>query len=205
MFQDEEGQSICKPCTAGYYCLGETSKPIICPQGSYCPSNDTIGSNFPVRCPPGTFGAGLGLESLSHCSDCLPGHYCAQAGLSFPDGLCDPGYYCSGGAYESAPTDDSTGGLCSPGGYCDIGSRAPINCPPGTYYEGEGARSAYDCQPCDAGQYCLGSGSPTPDGDCDPGYYCPVGSQVASQVATEPGYYAPAGQAEPILCAEGYY
>jgi len=99
----------------------------------------------PLPCPVGTFGAALGLTLASECTACLAGHYCAQAGLTFPDGLCDPGYYCTGGASTSAPTDGTTGNICEVGGYCEMGSRAAATCPPGTYNGEEGAKSRYEC------------------------------------------------------------
>ena len=38
-------------------------------------------------------------------------------GQTSPDGLCDPGYYCSSGAKVPNPTDD-TGNVCPVGGFC---------------------------------------------------------------------------------------
>lgn len=72
-------------------------------------------------CPLGTYGNDTSLRKISDCSDCTPGYYCDQRGLTAPADLCDPGYYCLDGSYTSAPSapgsplsSDETdiGGLC---------------------------------------------------------------------------------------------
>lgn len=40
---------------------------------------------------------------------CTPRMFCAAYGLSEPNGTCDAGYYCVGGAETSSPTDGATG------------------------------------------------------------------------------------------------
>lgn len=79
---------------------------------------------------------------------CPPGYYCEGEGNSEPTGLCDAGWFCTGGAYEARPivignysTIDicsclelnMTGGKCQPGFYCPEGSSAPISCTAGMY------------------------------------------------------------------------
>jgi hypothetical protein len=86
-----------------------------------------------------------------------------------------------------------------------MGSRTPLNCPPGTYRDAPGAKSKYDCKACEPGQYCLGAGLPRPDGDCLPGYYCPLGSRSRYQYTTLPGFFSLAKQAAPSPCLVGEY
>ena len=200
-YQDERAKGACKPCPAGATCTGATFRPLVCPPGRYCPA----GAREPQLCPPGTFSAAVGRVAPTDCSPCLAGHYCAQGGLEFPDGLCDPGYYCIAGAASSAPTDGVTGSACPQGGYCELGSRAPELCPPGTYNGETGGRSRYDCTACPPGKYCPGTSNPAPAGDCAAGYYCPGKSQTPTQLTTLPGYYSEAGWGAPLPCPPGTY
>lgn len=75
----------------------------------------------PEPCPVGTYGNTTGVRQISDCTDCTPGYYCDQRGLTNPSGLCDPGYYCLDGSYTSAPSapgsplsadETDIGGLC---------------------------------------------------------------------------------------------
>ena len=91
-----------------------------CPVGSYCP----LGSQLPLACPPGTFNSKMGMNSLSDCTACTPGHYCAGFNLSHVSGVCDPGYYCSGGSTVPNPIHES-GGICPEAAYCPAGTAFP--------------------------------------------------------------------------------
>lgn len=86
-----------------------------------------------------------------------------------------------------------------------MGSRSPVNCPPGTYSDTPGAKSKFDCKACDAGKYCLGAGKPQPDGDCLPGYYCPLQSKSMYEYTTLPGYYSKAAADRQTPCETGKY
>ena len=44
---------------------------------------------------------------------------------------CDQGFYCSGAANTSAPTDGVTGDVCPSGTYCPVGTDYPKDCPDG--------------------------------------------------------------------------
>ena len=46
---------------------------------------------------------------------------------------CSEGWYCSGGATQSMPSDPAEGGPCLSGTYCPGGSDAPTNCTAGYY------------------------------------------------------------------------
>jgi len=129
MYQDLIDQTSCKTCIQGYYCNEVQILPILCPQGSYCPA----GTSTPSKCQRGTYGASMGIYDITQCSKCSPGAFCTQVGLTSPDGLCDPGFYCKEGATVPNPTDDTTGNVCLVGGFCEYGSKLAQSCPPGTY------------------------------------------------------------------------
>lgn len=50
-----------------------------------------------------------GAVSIEVCQPCLPGHYCAEVGLSSPSGLCNPGFYCVEGSRMATPWGNTTG------------------------------------------------------------------------------------------------
>ena len=72
----EDTAPKCKICTAGYVCLGSTTKEFPtdiyidkgyeCPRGHYCPS----GSYSSKRCPRGTFNKFKKMKSLEDCNKC---------------------------------------------------------------------------------------------------------------------------------------
>ena len=66
-------------------------------------------------------------------------------------GPCDAGYYCSGGASVSAPTDGITGDICPTGSYCPIGTGTAELCPPGTFSNTTGNEAEGDCEQCTPG------------------------------------------------------
>ena len=124
----------------------------------------------------GTYGNITNASTVAECPRCSPGRFCDRAGISSPcvqflchglslratlspcpspcsTGLCDQGYYCSGGSPISAPGSlpgieapwvaslGFYGAICPAGGYCPSGSYQPSACPPGTYLNttGEGS------------------------------------------------------------------
>ena len=66
---------------------------------------------------------------------------------------CDAGYYCSGGAFISAPTDQVTGDICPPGSYCPVGTGVPQPCPLGTFSSQSGNQAVSACEQCTSGEY----------------------------------------------------
>ncbi|KAK3579705.1 hypothetical protein CHS0354_031226 [Potamilus streckersoni] len=183
-YQDELGQSTCKNCPAGYYCLANstdyTDKP--CPAGYYCPDGTTRANQYP--CSSGTYNPAEKQTNVSACKSCDPGKYCQTTGLQQPTGNCTAGYYCLGGSTAAMPSISAQGGYCSSGYYCPEGSVAPINCPGGMYCGA--TRLAAPSGNCTQGYYCVGNATlPNPsDGIkgnyCPKGYYCPQGSQTAT-------------------------
>lgn len=83
------------------------------------------------------------------------GHFCEQTGLAEPSGLCDSGFYCSGGSKVAAPSGLG-GNMCLNGTYCPEGSSSPT--------------------PCDPGKYCSTDQLATSTGFCLAGYFCSAGA-----------------------------
>ncbi|CDW74865.1 cast multi-domain protein [Stylonychia lemnae] len=200
-YNNQTQQSACKSCPAGFFCNETFIHPQICPQGHYCP--DKV--HEPLKCPVGTFGAALGYKDSASCQTCPPGQYCSQQGISSPDGLCDPGYYCKGGAKVPNPTDGNTGDVCQKGGFCEYGSKRIKECPPGTFNDKVKAKTQTDCRACLPGNYCQGSNLSIPTGMCEAGYYCPAGSTDKRQNPAEPGYFTKEGASSQEICEYGYY
>ena len=204
----EGGSSLtsCGNCPAGEYCPSGSSSGIQCSSGHYCPEN----SAAPVPCPAGTFSTALGLSAAlgaNGCTACDPGSYCAISGATAVTGLCDAGFFCSGGATSPRPTDEATegGDICPMGAYCPEGSDSPMLCAAGTYNPVSGASDSAACVNCDAGMFCTVSGSATPTGLCVAGFVCAEGSSSGTAVPAGPGSFAPAGSAQAIPCPVGTY
>ena len=209
----------CTECISGFYCDEEgLALPKDCPQGYFC----VAGSTIPQPCPLGTYGNDTGLRRSTDCTPCPGGYYCDGIGRTEPAGPCDPGFYCREKAYTSAPPDGPTGGVCPIGGYCPAASAFPTACVPGKYSASPGAKTQYDCVPCDPGNFCAGSSSGGANAPCAAGYFCTGGSAVPTQHETQPGHYSqegffkqepcPRGTYQPaarsascLLCLQGYY
>ena len=91
----------CTDCVEGHYCyLNTTDYSInICPSGHYCPQATTDDAEFP--CPAGTYNNLTGSINDDACLSCPGGEYCAGVGNTYPTGLCDAGWYCSGGTIQA--------------------------------------------------------------------------------------------------------
>ncbi|XP_026534414.1 neurogenic locus notch homolog protein 4-like [Notechis scutatus] len=178
------------PCSAGYYCLAGASIPTpmkdllgnICPRGHYCPK----GSGTPQPCPLGFYSNSTGNTKLEDCLLCRAGYFCDGTGLVSPAGLCDLGFYCSGGAVSPRPDlVTSKGGRCPPGHYCVMGSDRPQPCPAGKYNPFWGMDQCLDCP---EGAYCdIGSANYT---HCPAGHYCPKNTKFSTQFPCPRGTYS---------------
>ncbi|KAL4216939.1 hypothetical protein ACF0H5_023398 [Mactra antiquata] len=184
-------------CDAGYYCQEGTSSPHPdsqgpCPAGHYCPT----GSTNPSPCPLGTYRQEVKGQSMTDCTMCLPGMYCAGEGLAAPTGDCDAGYYCYSGSSSPQPDgSDVTGGLCPAGYYCPMGSATPIACTVGTYASLTGQSS---CLVCPAGHFCPLQGATVPM-QCPAGYYSDITGQTTC-ILCPVGHYCLAGSTSPTQC-----
>ncbi|ESP01226.1 hypothetical protein LOTGIDRAFT_111743, partial [Lottia gigantea] len=94
--------------------------------------------------------------------------------------------------------------LCPAGGYCPAGSAIGIPCPFGKYSKSPGAKTEFDCIPCDPGFFCSGSSR-----DCSARYICLGGSStptptdgITGSLCPE-GQYCPKGTPAPIPCPLG--
>ncbi|GMF22634.1 unnamed protein product [Phytophthora lilii] len=206
-----QSEEDCALCVSGSYCPIGTAYPIACPAGYYC----RTGISSPEPCPIGTYANATGLRTVDDCLACPPGMYCDATALTVPRGLCDPGYYCTLGAYTSAPmnyesilfgvSNRHTGDQCPQGAYCPLGSSTPTLCPPGTYNNFTGLESVGQCVPCPPGEYCETPGLLLPTGSCHPGYYCTGGAAVPTQMETPAGSFSLDGATVPSPCPPGQY
>ena len=169
-FQDEEGQSVQKPCPAGSYCAFV--------------GNDLAADNLD-KCETGTYFPDEGLTQIDTAQNCLycePGYYCNEIGMSQkPSELgnqCSEGYKCPAG--NVAPNEDP----CADGFYCPAGSWRELLCQAGNYCE-----AGIDKGSCDQGYYCPpGSSLPT-EKDCPAGHFCAANSR--SPTECDIGTYQP--------------
>nr|XP_054760934.1 uncharacterized protein LOC129267226 [Lytechinus pictus] len=233
-----EAENITEPtglCSPGYYCVlraytpqpdGSDSTGGPCEQGTYC----TEGSSYPTHCPKGTFGHVDRLPAESNCTDCWPGYYCNEVGLTEPNGTCYPGFYCSLAAIEPNPNGQSYGDVCPVGHFCPEGSYAPEPCPAGTYQPHDMMTNDSACLPCTPGMYCNTTGQAAETGECyDLDIITPPVAQAASfqplafrgvnsgqvpihltwaqgECKTCPaGYYCPSGTDTPQACPAGTF
>ena len=226
LFQPSYGQSECIECPEGYYCdPAETADnntvydslpkmgtvlPALCPIGHVCPS----GTRFAIQnpCPRGTYSGMMGLVNTSQCLSCPPGMYCADMGLSDPNGFCSPGYNCILGSSSPQPIDGTTGSICPRGSVCPLGTRFSIPCPSGTFSNSTGLTNMSECTPCLAGAYCSTPGLIEPTGICSPGYFCRGGASQPDPFNSSfgggncpMGFFCPQGARSPMACPAGTF
>jgi hypothetical protein len=180
---------------SGYFCDGiSTSTYFPCPQGFYCPAGTGI---VLPRCPIGTYAHTDKLTAASDCTQCDPGSFCSQLGLTAPETPCAAGYVCEQGSedeYGTTPTNPG-GYPCPLGHHCPASSSAGTPCPPSTFNPSFAATSTADCLYCTPGSFCATYGLPAPTGPCAAGYVCPLGSATATPSSTSltSGYAPPDG------------
>ena len=133
----------------------------MCLHGTYCPPRSAV----QTQCPAGTYNPNVTGTSMDACSVCGVGHYCeagSEAQTECPRGTfgneiglsecltCKSGYFQ--GKEGQAACE-----ACPVGGYCeDVGAvqARPTPCPPGTWSNKTGLKSALECDPCQAGSWC---------------------------------------------------
>ena len=219
------GQKSCLSCPVGYYCPNSsmvTYEHTICPVGHFCP----LQSQYPQRCPIGTYSNDIGLSLQSQCLPCTPGSFCSSSGLHEVTGPCAAGYYCTVGAQLSThdTIPDLTGGQCPEGHYCPENTAYPIQCPAGTYMSSSANTgelyfngTQIFCDLCSAGHACPIRGmSAVGNTLCSEGYFCRRGSPSTSPICTSKfckdmygicpvGHFCERGTVDPKNCADGTY
>ena len=120
---------------------------------------------MPTPCPAGTYNPNTTGTSVGACSDCGVGRYCEAA--SEAETACPRGRFgngtrldeclpCEAGSFQGEE-GQTTCEACPARGYCeDVGAAVarPTPCPPGTWSDKTGLRSAGECDPCPAGSWC---------------------------------------------------
>ena len=214
-YQNNEGQSVCSMCQAGFYCPLKALTSFIdysCPAGYYCPSGTSSANQY--GCPLGTYGIRLNMRTVSECQSCPSGRYCGVVGLNNSEGSgpCAAGYFCDSGASQPNPPNESSGGgLCPAGFYCPEGTGRPISCPLGTYSPDTGLANESECRSCLPGHYCGSINLTTPSGLCQAGYYCLGGSSTPTPLngthgdQCKVGHYCPEGSNQSLPCGPGTY
>ncbi|CUE73353.1 membrane-associated protein, putative [Bodo saltans] len=176
-------------CSAGFYCPPGQSSPtptaFPCPAGYFC----TPGTVTPFACAAGTFNNATQGTSSAACLPCPLGMYCLAGENKNGTGLCDGGWYCTGGANSSRPV--TNGGECQAGFFCPPGSNRMSN--------------------CSGGYYCATPGLTNVTGQCFAGYYCTTGAKVPNPTDGETGNICPRGEycligtTYPGACGVGTY
>lgn len=204
-----EGESLPNrfKCYPGYFCEQRTQ---CFTSGTMCIPRR---NNPDYRCPAGTYTTSYHLKKREDCSICWAGYACpsydGSLGCPSNPGLtgngcpigCEPGSDC--------PTYTRTMIICSPGHYCPgamvtgNGSNPytlanfdgeyaeypdQFDCPPGTYSDASGLKSADECTMCERGNYCNGGGT-APDGVCPEGHYCPDATTYDTEFPCPAGTY----------------
>lgn len=216
-------------CDPGYFCEIRAVRPNpvnashgggVCPRGHYCPRETTT----PFKCPPGTFNNETRATEPSDCTPCTPGQFCEGYGNTYPDGLCDEGWYCEKAAYSRRPVPkvnitfnnsvdftcplysvNFTGGICPLGHFCPQGSSEPKQCLRGSYCGQLGLASPEGN--CTAGYYCSGGDIIPNPRNCTAGYYCPEGTEreVPCPVGTFSPYAGKSKEQDCLNCTAGFY
>lgn len=209
-FNNVEQRASCFDCLAGRFCndTGMTD-PLICTAGSYCPE----GTDIPPPCERGTYSSRRGLQNATECTVCEAGLHCPDTGMLEPEGPCDPGFYCTGGAILSNPGADSVtrdyGGPCPVGHYCPAETKFATEypCPPGTINPVQQRSNDSACLSCPPGSYCEDPGQSEPAGPCAAGFFCSGGSSLQQppdgSVGGGPctvGHYCPVNTSSPLQC-----
>ena len=183
-FTSRNFSTQCESCPEGFYCHKGMIIDV-CPEGHWCPLGSGLKSIR--KCPRGTFNNGTGLSQKHQCLVCLPGYYCENEGLTEPQGLCAPGFFCKCGSKQKEPSGlcfnnssnlpnegdcatDAIAGPCPKGYYCPEGTSIPKTCTGGSFSNQSGLA---ECVKCPAGFYCPKLSENIP---CPQGYFCPEGT-----------------------------
>ena len=89
-----------------------------------------------------------------------------------------------------------------------VGSRSPVQCPPGTNSSLSGLVNVTQCGACPSGYYCPLNGTVYATRRCLSGYYCPSSTShlgESSSLLCTLGHYCPYGSSAPTPCPSGSY
>ena len=148
-------------CPAGYNCPEGTIEPVTCNAGTYCPKRSAV----ETPCPAGTYNPNSTGTSEEDCSICGIGRFCTAG--SKTETACPKGSFgnetglnicftCEAGSSQGKEGQAACD-ACPRGGYCeDVGAvqARPTPCPPGTWSDKRGLKSADECDLCPAGSWC---------------------------------------------------
>lgn len=193
-YQPSAAAAACLPCPASMFCGAPagTVTPAPCPAGYACGSNSTLATA--AACPIGSYSTVAGLSSISQCTVCPPGVFCAAPALTAPSGNCSAGYLCYGNASTATPTDGRSGAVCPAGSFCPSGSSAATPCPPGSFGNLTGRTSVAGCMACPAALTCPTAGLVQPSRPCDAGFACAGGvAAVTAAMLCPPGAWEKGG------------
>lgn len=79
-YAPKSGMDVCYDCVKGFYCPDtsmSTYQTYVCPTGNYCPGR----SSRPTLCPVGTFSNTTGNTHIGDCKGCPRGRYCPVEGM----------------------------------------------------------------------------------------------------------------------------
>ena len=155
---------------------------------------------------------------IDQCILCPPGHYCSADGLTKPSGLCEAGYFCSGGSDVATPfsngvkvqrenifsgqpcsyiVNDTSNIFCQTytGLACSSINNDTVNandiCPPGHYCR-KGSSTPQSCPP-GTNASAIGLQNLYECTSCKPGFYCPNNGTVFATLVCPVGYFCKAG------------
>ena len=178
-------------CPKGHSCPEGSPWPTPCRAGTYSRS---LGAPACTLVRPGFYSTVTGLVSLGSgiytsevdangtvltsveyhrsriiCKDSTDFSIC-EAATDAVFGMCEQGYYCSGGSSTPRPLAGSgQGDLCPRGTFCPAGTNQSINCSAGTYQPDKGKDF---CVPVPKGYYADAPRSTVRK--CPKGFFCPL-------------------------------
>jgi hypothetical protein len=176
------------PCLAGEAYDIDAADCVLCPPGSYTPTDDSrtcipcaagsatssTGATACKQCEAGQWSKREGAES---CVDCDPGHYSAAVGMTQCE-LCQPGFYSGTAAVGCS--------LCAEGSYSEKWASSECEgCVGGT--TSPRASDSKDMCVCKEGSYLKFQNGDMKCIDCVEGLNCPRGVAIPTQ---EAGFYA---------------
>ena len=203
-YQDQTGQTTCKPCAPGLYNNHDgRSSCQSCATGQYSTLGKPNCDYEVTTCPKGTYASGKAA-----CTSCVAGKYNDAIGQTDCK-TCTPGKYndltgqisesnCKTCASDKEPTGDQLACVL-------IGEQAPVAggivCQVGTYQDQTGQTT---CKSCKAGQYNTQNGRLSCE-PCATGTYTDLIKQTSCKSNCIAGSYIKADQSACLPCPQGKF